>query len=277
MNQSSELLLSLPPRMCQQIAACEPAIAQRTFYTHDPVDSQLGSGAGTAYLLGEAWAAATKRESTTGSFSNWVGAKQRIVVHGGGESRRLPAYAAASKLFIPIPTLRWSRGQRLGQTLLDLNEPFLNATLRAAGSNPRLMIASGDVLLRSRRPLAPLPEADVVLMGMWASPEVACNYGVMLVDRSEPQKLKTFLQKPSPDEIRELSRDSAFLIDIGAWLLSQRAVDCLMKNCGWDESRSQFRNQVPDSYDLYGDWALHLGDAPQQLSLIHISEPTRPY
>ncbi len=264
MNRSPELLLSLPPRMCKQIEQCQPEIAARTFYTHDPVDSQLGSGAGTAYLLREAWQNSVQGKDPSESFGDWIEARQRIVVHGGGESRRLPAYAAASKLFIPIPTLRWSRGQRLGQTLLDLNEPFLNSTLRAAGNNPRLMIASGDVLLRSSRPLTSLPEADVVLLGMWASPEVACNYGVMLVDRSDPQTLNTFLQKPSADEIRERSRDSAFLIDIGAWLLSQRAVECLMKNCGWDESQSRFRNGVPDSYDLYGDWALHLGNKPQQ-------------
>ena len=39
---------------------------------------------------------------------------------GGGQSRRLPAYAPAGKLLMPIPVFRWSRGQRLDQTLLDL-------------------------------------------------------------------------------------------------------------------------------------------------------------
>ena len=228
--------------MCEQIAACKPAIAQRTFYTHDPAGSQLGSGAGTAYLLREAWAESNRMGGSTANFSEWIHSQQRIVIHGGGESRRLPAYAAESKLFIPIPTLRWSRGQRLGQTLLELNESFLRSALRAAGKNPRLMIASGDVLLRCAHPLAPLPKADVVLLGMWASPEIACNYGVMLVDRRDPRTLNTFLQKPTPDEIREASREGAYLIDIGAWLLSQRAVECLMRHCGWDESRSQFRH-----------------------------------
>jgi galactokinase/mevalonate kinase-like predicted kinase len=186
------------------------------------------------------------------------------VIHGGGESRRLPAYAAASKLFIPIPALRWSRGQKLGQTLLGLNRLFLNAALSAAGQKPRVMIASGDVLLRSRQLPTNLPEADIVLLGMWTSPEVARNYGVMFVDGNDPQHLKTFLQKPSPDEIRERSRENPFLVDIGAWLLSQKAVECLMKKCGWDESRSQFRNQTPESYDLYGEWALHLGSDAEQ-------------
>ena len=261
---TSELLLSLPPRMCEQIAECEPEIAEQAFFAHDPIDSQLGSGAGTAFLLHEAWLRSNQQSSSTETFGDWIGKRQRIVIHGGGESRRLPAYAAASKLFIPVPTLRWSRGQRLGQTLLSLNRPFLNSVLDAAGQNPRVMIASGDVLLRSRQLQSPLPDADVVLLGMWTSPEIAQNYGVMFVDRSDPQQLRTFLQKPNTDEIRERSRDTAFLVDIGVWLLSQRAVECLMKKSGWDESSLQFQNQIPNSYDLYGEWALHLGTDAEQ-------------
>ena len=101
--------------MCEQIVECEPAIAEQSFYTHDPVDSQLGSGGGTAYLLHQAWLD-FNQSSSSETFSEWLCSRQRIVIHGGGESRRLPAYAAASKLFIPIPALRWSRGQKLGQT-----------------------------------------------------------------------------------------------------------------------------------------------------------------
>ena len=255
-----QLLLSLPPRMCEMVDQCEPDIAADSFYTHDPINSQLGSGAGTAYLLHQAWLDFQKQSGDTGSFSDWLCQNQRIVIHGGGESRRLPAYAAASKLFIPVPALRWSRGQRLGQTLLELNRKFLDATINVAGENPRVMIASGDVLLRTNQRHTDLPEADVVLLGMWTTPEIAQNYGVMFVDRTNPQTLRTFLQKPSSDEVRERSRENPFLVDVGVWLLSQRAVECLMKKCGWDNSQSKFQNENPDSYDLYGQWALHLGE-----------------
>ena len=261
---SPQLLLSLPPRMCEQVDQCEPAIAAESFYTHDPVDSQLGSGAGTAYVLHQAWLDFRKQTGESGTFGDWLCERQRIVIHGGGESRRLPAYAAASKLFIPVPALRWSRGQRLGQTLLELNRTFLDATMEAAGEKPRVMIASGDVLLRMNQAHVKLPEADVVLLGMWTTPEIAQNYGVMFVDRTDPQTLRTFLQKPNPDEIRERSRERAFMVDVGVWLLSQRAVECLMKKCGWDQSRSSFQNENPDSYDLYGQWALHLGADAEQ-------------
>lgn len=251
--------------MCRQLADCQPELARRAFATHDPPDAMLGSGGGTAHVLHQAWKADPGR---TGKLSDWIADRQRIVIHGGGESRRLPAYAAVGKLFIPIPVLRWSRGQRLGQSLLDLNEPFLREAYRQAGTSARLMIASGDVLLRSAEPIPQLSDVDVLLLGMWASPEEAQNYGVMFCDRNDPRQLTTFLQKPSPDEIRDRSRDAAFLIDIGVWLLSERAACSLMSSCGWDNDRSAFTDEtdsnsfVPNNYDLYGQWSKHLGSHP---------------
>ena len=148
MSKIPELLLSLPPTMCRHLEKYQRELAHRAFATYDPPDAQLGSGGGTAHVLHEAW----KHDSDNKSgFSDWLKSNQRVVIHGGGESRRLPAYAAVGKLFIPIPVLRWSRGQRLGQTLLDLNESFLREAFRQSGESARVMIASGDVLLRSRR------------------------------------------------------------------------------------------------------------------------------
>ena len=257
---SPELLISLPPIMCQQLTDYDPQLAARAFATCDPAEAQLGSGGGTAHVLHQAWKQAT---DPARSLSDWIMQGQKIVLHGGGESRRLPAYAAIGKLLMPVPVLRWSRGQRLGQTLLDLNEPFLKTAFEQAGASAKVLIASGDVLLRSGQPIGELPDADVVLLGMWAAPEVAQNYGVMFCDRFDPQNLVTFLQKPSPDEIRDRSRKSAFLIDIGVWLLSEKAVACLMAKCGWQQDRNQFScNDLPDNYDLYGQWSRHFGSQP---------------
>lgn len=248
--------------MSELLGDCFPDVAREAFATFDPPDQQLGSGGGTAHLLHEAWRAS----GTDLPLSSWCADEQRILLHGGGESRRLPAYANVGKLFIPMPTLRWERGQRLGQTLLDLNLPFLKQASRMAGPDARLLIASGDVLLRANTRIDPLPNADVVLLGMWASPDVAQNYGVMFVDRNNARRLETFLQKPTPDEIRERSRDFPFLIDIGAWLLSERAIRCLLNKCGWNDESGAFQSgSTSGNYDLYGQWALHLGESPKQV------------
>lgn len=252
-----DLLLSLPPTMCGQLADCEPAVAERAFATFDPPGRQLGSGGGTAYVLEQAW-----RASGTSFFSDWLSERGKLIIHGGGESRRLPPYAAPGKLFMPMPVFRWALGQRLNQTLLDLAEPGLRKLAQAASKNARVMIASGDVLVRMEGSLPPVPDADVVFFGLWVKPEEAQQFGVMFCDRNETGKLVTFLQKPSPDVIREKSRDYAFLIDVGIWLLSERAVNCLMKKSGWDADRQTFADRLPDTYDLYGSWALNLGAEP---------------
>lgn len=259
MNSAStfDLLLSLPPNMCRHLAACEPAVARRSFTTFDPPGRQLGSGGGTAYVLEQAW-----RESGCADFSEWLQASGKLIIHGGGESRRLPPYAAQGKLFIPVPVFRWALGQRLDQTLLDVAEPTLNRITEAAPSGARVMVASGDAFVRLDGPLPKIPEADVVFFGLWVTPEQAQNFGVMFCDPDHPETLTTFLQKPSPGEIRERSRKQAFLIDVGIWLLSERAVDCLMRKSGWDAERRAFTNERPDTYDLYGRWALSLGSDP---------------
>ena len=245
--------------MSRQLSEYAPELADRAFATHDPPDAQLGSGGGTAHVLHQAW----KADGAGKGFADWISDGQKIVLHGGGESRRLPAYAAIGKLLLPIPVFRWSRGQRLGQTLLDQNEPFLRDVFNKSSDSSRVMIASGDVLLRSKAPLENLPDADVVMLGMWATPEVAQNYGVMFCDRFDPQQLITFLQKPDPDEIRDRSREIPFMIDVGVWLLSQRAVDCLMTKCGWKSKSDKFTaGDLPDNYDLYGQWSQHFGSEP---------------
>ncbi len=162
------LLLSLPPNMCGHLADCEPSVADRAFATFDPPGQQLGSGGGTAYVLEQAW-----RESGEVSFSRWLGTSGKLVLHGGGESRRLPPYAAPGKLFIPIPVFRWALGQRLDQTLLDLAEPTLQRLAQAASAHTRVMVASGDVLVHLKGEIPPVPDADVVFFGLWSKPEEA--------------------------------------------------------------------------------------------------------
>jgi len=253
-----DLLISLSPNMCAHLAKCEPGVAAKAFTTFDPPGRQLGSGGGTAYVLEQAWREAGAKES----FSDWLTSSGKLIIHGGGESRRLPPYAAPGKLFIPIPVFRWSLGQRLDQTLFDLAEPTLQGLAQAAPASSRVMVASGDVLVNMACAPPRIPEADVVFFGLWVTPEQAQNFGVMFCDRHEPEKLVTFLQKPSPDTIRQKSRDNAFLIDVGIWLLSERAVNCLMQETGWDAERQTFARDVPDTYDLYGSWALGLGSEP---------------
>jgi galactokinase/mevalonate kinase-like predicted kinase len=258
MNEESEILVSVPPAMALAFSDCEPHLAEDIHAFSDPESLPLGSGGGTAHVLARGW---EKLSDPSTPFTQWLQASRKIIIHGGGQSRRLPSYAPAGKLFIPIPAFRWTRGHRVDQNLLELQRPLLEALASHADPISRVLIASGDVLLRtSGNALPPLPSADVVMLGLWTRPEEAQDFGVMFCDRQDPGRLICFEQKPTPDRIRELARDYLFMIDVGVWLLSEKAVRCLMRRSGMGDDGNPFDGGETSPYELYGSWALHLGD-----------------
>ena len=117
------------------------------------------------------------------------------------------------------------------------------------------MIVSGDVLIRATQPLQPIPEADVVCYGLWLGPDIAKDHGVFVSDRRSPSVLKCMLQKPSVQQLGQLQKDHFYLTDIGVWLLSDRAVEVLMRKSTGSSSTLQ-------AYDLYGEFGCCLGTHP---------------
>jgi galactokinase/mevalonate kinase-like predicted kinase len=254
--ETPQTLISVPPSVTpvfQDVMNLPNSLAR-----HDPPGSQLGSGGGTAHLLQEGW-----RASGEPDFASWLTGASRILLHAGGQSRRLPAYAPMGKALMPIPVFRWSTGQRLDQTLLDLQLPLLRALLKRAPASTTL-VASGDVLVWNEGPLPDLPEVDVLCVGLWSSPEVASNHGVFFTPRSNPEQFDTMLQKPSVAEIQQRSSDSLFLLDVGIWLFSPRAVEVLFRKCGWDAAAQSFPESVPDEFDLYSAFGESLGRTPHR-------------
>lgn len=260
---NTQWLVSLPASMHCCAGTLEPDAANGVSFFSDPPGYALGSGGGTAHVLYEAYLAVTEGNA---SFADWLTRNKRVVLHGGGKSRRLPAYASIGKPFIPVPVFRWSTGQRLNQALIDLQRPFVDGVLQQAGGSACLAIASGDVLIHHDAGIEALPDADVVMIGLWARPEEAQHFGVMFCEQDNPESLSFFLQKPSPDLIREHSRDHHFLIDAGVWILSARAVRCLMQQCGWEHDQQSFPGDIPSFYDLYSSWGPCFGTNPSMPS-----------
>jgi|GEM_PF-4968955 hypothetical protein len=118
----------------------------------------------------------------------WLDAKKRVIVHSGGQSRRLPAYAPSGK----------------------------------SSDQQKWLIASGDVLVWHNRSLPEIPDVDVLCIGIPESPETASEHGVFFASRQDSTKLQFMLQKPSPAEIAGRSTQSLFFIDVGIWVLSTR-------------------------------------------------------
>jgi galactokinase/mevalonate kinase-like predicted kinase len=253
-----QYLLTLPPALAGQLDTLEHKSRPTWFATSDPQERKLGSGGGTAHLLSCAWQATADGLC----LSEWLSHSRKLIINGGGQSRRLPAYAPVGKLFMPIPVFRWARGQNLSQSLLDLQLPDYRRVLQHAPPEFVALVTSGDVLLRFSRSLPAFPSVDVLGLGMWVTPETAQHFGVFFCSRRTPGELAFFLQKPSPARIRELSLDYFYLVDTGMWLLSARAVLLLMERCGWDSQRQIFRHTLPETYELYAEFGLALGCTP---------------
>jgi len=229
------------------------------FVGSDPQEKQLGSAGGTVNLLHRVWLADQPAES---DFAAWLARSVKLIIHGSGESRRLPAYAATGKPLVPLPPLWGVRGQYPNQVLLDLQIGTYERLFRCAPACYRVMVACGDVLLRHAHWLPAYPEADVLIFGITASVEEAAQHGVLICPVHEPQQLEFFLQKPPPEELKAIGLNRIFYLDTGIWLLSSRAVAALMRKCGWDEKNQSFVSETPHTWDLYSSVGPALGARP---------------
>lgn len=243
-------LLSLPPNLVGWFHDITGYPKSEWFCTNDPIEHKLGSGGGTTWLLTKAYEneMAHSDANNQKTFDEWLSSEKRLLLHAGGQSRRLPAYAPSGKVLTPVPVFRWERGQRLSQDLLSLQIPLYKKIMDAAPSSLHTMIVSGDVLIRTTQPLQPIPEADVVCYGLWLGPEIAKNHGVFVSSCDTPSVLKCMLQKPSPATLGTIQKDHYYLTDIGIWLLSDKAVKVLMSHKG--------------EYDLYSEFGGAMGTEP---------------
>jgi galactokinase/mevalonate kinase-like predicted kinase len=251
--------LSLPPAMSAAFARVSHHSGDDWFAACDPAGSKLGSGGGIVQILFDGWTA----DGRPGHFESWIGSGQKLVLLAGGQSRRLPAYAAVGKIFIPMPALRWTLGQSIEDTLLDFMLPGFHRIMESAGEDYPLLVCSGDVVLRFDEQLPVIPEADLVGLGMWVSPEMASHFGVFFTPRVGAQAMGFFKQKPSPDAIRSHAADYLAMVDTGAWLLGKRAISALLDKCGWDRVQQRFMTTHPATYELYSEFGLSLGSHPE--------------
>ena len=242
-------LLSLPPNLVECFHDVTGLSRDEFFCTNDPIGHKLGSGGGTTWLLQQA--------------KDWLQGERCIILHAGGQSRRLPSYAPSGKILTPIPVFRWERGQRLSQTLLDLQLPLYERMMAQAPKRLTTMIVSGDVYIRAAERIGAIPDADVVCYGLWLDASIAKDHGVFVSERRTPNVLKMMLQKPSTEQLTELLKDHFYLTDIGIWLLSDKAVKLLMKRSMADpNSQLSTLNSQLKEYDLYSEFGCTLGTNP---------------
>ncbi|MCD8296998.1 MAG: bifunctional fucokinase/L-fucose-1-P-guanylyltransferase [Prevotella sp.] len=243
-------LLSLPPNLVNCFHDVTGYSHEEWFCNHDPIGHKLGSGGGSTWLLETCHA----QTAASMDFNEWLASDKRVLLHAGGQSRRLPAYAPSGKVLTPIPVFRWERGQKLSQDLLSLQVPLYEQIMGYAPDNIHTMIVSGDVYIRSTQPLQEIPVADVICYGLWLGPEIAKDHGVFVSKSDTPSILECMMQKPSVQTLGTLLKDHFYLTDIGIWLFSDKAITLLAE-------RSRENGKLK-KYDLYSDFGCTLGTNP---------------
>ncbi len=234
-----KVLLSLPPNLVDSFHEITGLSREEYFCTSDPIGHRIGSGGGSAWLL-----------------EKFPSNDKKILIHAGGESRRLPSYSTSGKILTPIPVFRWARGQKISQDLLSLQLPMYKKIMEKTPATVNTLIASGDVFIRTDEQLQEIPDADVICYGVWVDPSIAKNHGVFAMRRDKPSELDKMLQKPTLEQIDELVKTHVYMMDIGLWLLSDKAVTML-------DRRSRDAQGNLKYYDLYSDFGRCLGNDPE--------------
>lgn len=175
----------------------------------DPNGKRVGSGGATFNVL--AW--------LKGNF-----AKKRImVIHSGGDSKRIPQYSVCGKLFSPVPR---ELPNGMASTLFD---EFMIATSMVAGRiEEGMLVMSGDVLLLFNALQIDAQFHGAAAISMKEDVEIGKNHGVFLGDGKDG--VKRFLHKQSVEHLQELgavNQSGKVDLDTGAVLFDCDLLEAL--------------------------------------------------
>ena len=191
--------------------------ASETLVVADPGGRRVGSGGSTIGCLLEILNRQLDREggdrAERARWEELLRGLRILIIHAGGDSRRLPTYGPCGKTFIPLPL---SSDSALGTTLFDRQLPTYLQLPPPAEPVGQVVITSGDVLLDfDPREVPPFP-AGMTGLGCSATPEQASHHGVYCV--GSHGLVRRFLQKPSPQQQAEQNAtdaDGRTVLDIG--------------------------------------------------------------
>ncbi|MDI1289494.1 MAG: L-fucokinase, partial [bacterium] len=227
----------------------------------DPGGRRVGSGGSTILVLMGLVAEAVKAVPGLRTLEACFQSKRHLIVHSGGDARRLPAFAALGKVFVPLPAAD-EFGHPLSMFEL-LTDDLASVTLGARGG---VLVASGDVflglagaMLGSRLKLDGVGLTGVAFAGTAAT---ASRHGVYVVKNGG---VVDFLQKPDARALHArdaLAEDGSALIDSGVVALSPKAAAGVLHAAGVRVSKgvmrveagslaAQLKGTRPPNVDLY--------------------------
>ncbi|MBI5567525.1 MAG: bifunctional fucokinase/L-fucose-1-P-guanylyltransferase, partial [Chloroflexi bacterium] len=176
----------------------------------DPNGQRIGSGGATLRVLDQL--AAEADTLTSGHV---------LIIHSGGDSRRVPHCSAIGKLFARLPRVLPD-----GRASTVFDEFLIGLSgLTRADLPPGVLIASGDVLLIFDHLQLSFQRGGVIGVAAAASIETGMQHGVYVHGDAAPgavPRVRAYLHKPTADELTQwnaIHADGTVQIDTGLiWL-----------------------------------------------------------
>ncbi|HXY38151.1 MAG TPA: L-fucokinase, partial [Vicinamibacteria bacterium] len=180
----------------------------------DPPGGRVGTGGSTL------WALRALLQRRGGSAEALFSRERLLLIHAGGESRRLPCYAPEGKLFSPLPL---ASSALLPPVVLDAQ---LALFCKYPWRRGEVVIASGDAVIDFDTGGLPEPRSAVFGFATPAPPERGARHGVFRFDQRRERVLDYFQKAPVERLVREalLEGTADCALDIGLVSLSPQAV-----------------------------------------------------
>ncbi len=179
----------------------------------DPEGKRVGSGGATLGVIRYI------AEQTGGDFS----CKRILVIHSGGDSKRVPQYSALGKLFSPVP-----HELPNGRTSTLFDEFLIAMSSVPARIREGMLLLSGDVLLLFNPLQIDYSGNGAAAISFKEDVETGKNHGVFL--RGEDGNVKRFLHKQTVESLTvqgAVNDRGAVDIDTGAVIFSSEMLSAL--------------------------------------------------
>ena len=186
----------------------------------DEGNQRVGSGGATLSVL-------RKIKQLEGTFSGL----RILVIHSGGDSKRIPQYSALGKLFSPVPRVL---PDGRSSTLFD--EIIISMSSVATRIQEGMVLLSGDVLLLFNPLKIDFSLSDVGCLTFKIQPEIGKNHGVFISGKNG--YVIKCLQKRSVEVLKAAGAvdENGFVdIDTGAIIFSCKYMDVLYSLIDTDE------------------------------------------
>lgn len=240
-------------------------LSNKTHYAvlPDPNGVRVGSGGATLNVI--------RYISQQESSSDFSG-KRILVIHSGGDSKRVPQYSALGKLFSPVP-----RKLPDGRSSTLFDEFIIGMSGVPGRIREGMLLLSGDVLLLFNPLQIDFSGRGAAAISFKEDVEVGKNHGIFLVGKDG--NVEEFLHKQPVSVLKEkgaVNSQNCVDIDTGAIIFSTEIIEALYGLISENGvvSSSKFDTYVNEKVrlSLYGDFLYPLASC-STLEQFYLEKP----